>query len=102
MKKIISIVTVLVLCFALLLPATVSAASASATLTGPAAVRAGDTITLTLNLSGNGLFGASATHQKKGVYTDSTFIQNVQETVNDTQAKELENVIDEMINSHII
>ena len=61
MKKVISVLTVLVLCFALLLPVTVSAASASASLTGPATVRAGDTITLSFNLNGSGLFGASGT-----------------------------------------
>ena len=44
MKKIISMVTAVVLCMLLLLPMTVSAASASATLTGPAAVREGDTV----------------------------------------------------------
>ena len=61
MKKIISILTVLVLCFALMLPITVSAASASASLTGPGTVRAGDTITLSFNLNGSGIFGASGT-----------------------------------------
>lgn len=61
MKKVLSILTVLILCLALTLPMTVSAASASATLTGPATVRAGDTITLTFNVNGSGLFGASGT-----------------------------------------
>lgn len=61
MKKVVSILAVVVLCFALLLPMTVSAASASASLTGPATVRAGDTITLNFNLNGSGLFGASGT-----------------------------------------
>lgn len=59
MKRIISIASVLILCVALLLPATVSAASASASLTGPGTVRAGDTITLSFNLNGSGLYGAS-------------------------------------------
>lgn len=61
MKKVLSILTVLILCLVLTLPMTVSAASASATLTGPATVRAGDTITLTFNVNGSGLFGASGT-----------------------------------------
>lgn len=61
MKKIISILTVLVLCLALMLPVTVSAASASASLTGSGTVRAGDTITLSFNLNGSGIFGASGT-----------------------------------------
>lgn len=61
MKKIVSILTVLILCFALMLPVTVSAASASASLTGPGTVRAGDTITLSFNLNGSGIFGASGT-----------------------------------------
>ena len=61
MKKVISILTVLVLCLALMLPMTVSAASASASLTGPGTVRAGDTITLSFNLNGSGIFGASGT-----------------------------------------
>ena len=61
MKKIISILTALVLCLALMLPMTVSAASASASLTGPGTVRAGDTITLSFNLNGSGIFGASGT-----------------------------------------
>lgn len=61
MKKIISIVTAFVLCLALMLPLTVSAASASASLTGPGTVRAGDTITLSFNLNGSGILGASGT-----------------------------------------
>lgn len=61
MKKIVSIFVVLVLCFALMLPLTASAATASATLTGPSAVRAGDTITLSFNLNGSGILGASGT-----------------------------------------
>lgn len=61
MKKLISILTVLILCFALMIPITASAASASASLTGPGTVRAGDTITLSFNLNGSGIFGASGT-----------------------------------------
>ena len=61
MKKVISILTVLILTLALMLPITVSAASASASLTGPGTVRAGDTITLSFNLNGSGIFGASGT-----------------------------------------
>lgn len=59
MKKIVSIFVAVVLCVAFVLPLTASAASASASLTGPGTVRAGDTITLTFNLNGSGLFGAS-------------------------------------------
>lgn len=61
MKKAISILTVLALCLALMLPITVSAAGASASLSGPGTVRAGDTITLSFNLNGSGIFGASGT-----------------------------------------
>lgn len=61
MKKIISILTILVLCFAMVVPMSVSAASASATLSGPGTVRAGDTITLNFNLNGSGIYGASGT-----------------------------------------
>ena len=42
-----------------MLPVTVSAASASASLTGPCTVRAGDTNNLSFNLNGSGIFGAS-------------------------------------------
>ena len=60
MKRIISLTVVFLLCICLLaVPA--FAASASATLTGPATVRAGDTITLTFNLNGTGIFAASGT-----------------------------------------
>ena len=61
MKKVSAIFTIIVLFVIMLLPTTVSAASASASLTGPGTVRAGDTITLTFNLNGSGLFGASGT-----------------------------------------
>ena len=61
MKKIISLLTALVLCVSLMMPMTVSATSASASLTGPGTVRAGDTITLSFNLNGSGIFGASGT-----------------------------------------
>ena len=61
MNKIVSVLIVFVMCFALMLPVTVSAASASASLTGPGTVRAGDTITLSFNLNGSGIFGASGT-----------------------------------------
>ena len=58
MKRVISLV-VLVLILASVFALTASAASASASLTGPGTVRAGDTITLTFNLNGSGIFGAS-------------------------------------------
>ncbi len=61
MKRIVSLLTAIILCVALMLPLTVSAASASASLTGPGTVRAGDTITLNFNLNGSGIFGASGT-----------------------------------------
>ncbi len=61
MKKIFSIGCIVVLCVMLLLPMTAAAASASATLTGPTTVRAGDTVTLTFKLGGNNLAGASGT-----------------------------------------
>lgn len=61
MKKIVSILTAVILCVVLMLPLTVSAASASASLTGPGTVRAGDTITLSFNLNGSGIYGASGT-----------------------------------------
>ncbi len=61
MKKIVSIVLSLIICFVFMLPIAVSAASASASLTGPGTVRAGDTITLSFNLNGSGIFGASGT-----------------------------------------
>ena len=61
MRKLVSISAVLIMCLALMLPMTVSAAAASASLTGPGTVRAGDTITLSFNLNGSGLYGASGT-----------------------------------------
>ena len=60
MKRLISLTIVLIMCISLL-AITASATSASATLTGPGTVRAGDTITLTFKLSGSGLYSASGT-----------------------------------------
>lgn len=42
-------------------PLTASASSATALLTGPNTLRAGDTVTLSFSLNGNGIFGASGT-----------------------------------------
>lgn len=56
----INIALITILCISLF-AMTASAASASASLTGPGVVRAGDTITLSFNLSGSGIFGASGT-----------------------------------------
>lgn len=61
MKRISAIVTTLALCLMMILPMTVSAASASSSLTGPGTVRAGDSITLTFKLNGSKLSGASGT-----------------------------------------
>ena len=58
MKKLICILLALTLCFASA-AIIVSAASASANVTGPTTVRAGDTITLSFKLNGSGLYGAS-------------------------------------------
>jgi len=58
MKKRISVISILILCLLVILPITAFAVSGSATLTGPDTVRAGDTITLTLNLSGKDIYGA--------------------------------------------
>ena len=65
MKRIVSLATALLLCASLLCVA-VFAASASASLTGPGTVRAGDTITLTFHLNGSGIFGASGTLEYDG------------------------------------
>lgn len=61
MKKFIVFTVLVAFCLTLMLPLTVSAASASANLTGPSAVRAGDTITVNFNLKGSGIYGASGT-----------------------------------------
>ncbi len=60
MKRIIkaAMTLALVLCLSLFSVNAV-AANATATLTGPGTVRAGDTITVTFNLNGSGLFGVS-------------------------------------------
>lgn len=60
MKRILSIILALTLCFGIM-ALTVSATGASATLTGPTTVRAGDTITLSFKLNGSGLYGTSGT-----------------------------------------
>lgn len=52
---------VLLLLLCMLTPLSVSAATTTASLTGPGTVRAGDTITLTFKLNGSGLYGASGT-----------------------------------------
>lgn len=61
MKNRISFITILVLCVSMMLALSVSAAGASASLTGPDVVRAGDTITLSFKLDGSGIYGASGT-----------------------------------------
>ena len=60
MKKITAIAVCILLLISLL-PVSAFAVTASAKLTGPDTVRAGDTITLTFKLSGSGIFGASGT-----------------------------------------
>lgn len=59
MKKSISLLIAIILCLTLMIPLTAMAAGASATLTGPGTVRAGDTITLSFKLNGSGLYGVS-------------------------------------------
>ena len=61
MRRIVSIVLILLLCMGLALPVTAFAASANASLTGPGTVRAGDTITLNFQITGSGISGASGT-----------------------------------------
>lgn len=58
MKKVLSVLVVAILVLSCMLPMTASAVTASATLTGAGIVRAGDTITLTFNLNGKGIYGA--------------------------------------------
>ena len=60
MKKIVSALMVLMLILGVMCVSS-SAATASASLTGPTTVRAGDTITLTFKLNGTGILGASGT-----------------------------------------
>lgn len=59
MKKISSIVLAVVMTVLLLAPVSVSAASASGSLSVPQSARAGDTITVTFTLNGSGIFGVS-------------------------------------------
>lgn len=58
MKRIFAITVLAILCIGLF-SISASAASASATLAGPSTIRAGDTITLTFNLSGTGIVSAT-------------------------------------------
>ena len=58
MKKLISVITVLVLCFSLL-SMNVFAASASAKATGPKSVEVGETLQVTLTVSGSDIYGLS-------------------------------------------
>lgn len=61
-KRLAALVLAGILCLlALPLRTSVSAATASATLSGPGTVRAGDTIEVTLTISGNGILGVSST-----------------------------------------
>ena len=60
MKKLICIVLALILCVGAL-AVSAFAAEATATLTGPDTVRAGDTITLTFKLTGKGIYGVAGT-----------------------------------------
>ena len=57
MKKISKILLVLALSCVFLLGSKMDFYAASASLTGPSTVRAGDTITLKLNISDNGKYG---------------------------------------------
>lgn len=58
MKKAYLLTLIFALCVAFLIPLQTLAAS-TASLTGPGTVRAGDTITLTFKVNGNGIYGAS-------------------------------------------
>lgn len=60
MKRVLYMALAIVLCLCLLVTPTL-ATTASASLTGPGTVRSGDTITLTFNLNGSGIYGASGT-----------------------------------------
>lgn len=77
MKKIVSSLTALILAACLLLPFTASAAAATASLSGPGTVRAGDTITLTFKLNGSGLSGASGTLSYDGSQLQMTGTKQV-------------------------
>lgn len=77
MKRIIAMALTLVLSICLL-SLTVSAVSASATMTGPGTVRAGDTITVTFNLSGSGVEGITGTlSYDKSLLTLSSTAQKI-------------------------
>lgn len=77
MKKIVSSLAALTLTMCLLLPFTASAATASASLSGPGTVRAGDSITLTFKLSGSNLSGASGTLSYDGSQLQMTGTKQV-------------------------
>ena len=77
MKKIVSSLAAFILTMCLLLPFTASAATASASLSGPGTVRAGDSITLTFKLSGSNLSGASGTLSYDGSQLQMTGTKQV-------------------------
>ena len=73
MKKFISVLMALCLSITLLIPLTMTKASAAgASLTGPGTVRAGDTITVSFNVSGSGIYGASGSLSYSGLTLLST------------------------------
>ncbi len=76
MKKIVSSLAALILTICLL-PFTASAAAATASLSGPGTVRAGDSITLTFKLNGSGLSGASGTLSYDGSQLQMTGTKQV-------------------------
>ena len=59
MKKYISIFTLIAMLLVAVFPMTAFAASIGASLTGPGMVRVGDTITVSFNLNGSGIYGVS-------------------------------------------
>ena len=59
MKKYISVFILSALLFVVGFPMTFYASSAKASFTGPGTVRAGDTITVSFQLNGNGVYGIS-------------------------------------------
>ena len=61
MKKMLLIMSVVILSILFSANVEIKAATANGSLTGSGAVRAGDTITLSFNINGNNIYGASGT-----------------------------------------